>query len=364
MGLSDEERRSKLYYAVRGIRHAVRNWEEQVRDQYELDQCKELRDLTDQLWHSVFGKQTNGLHWFMGSSASNPVKTDDPSTPWEMGICLHLEEAVRKPNIMDRLDKNRPFNAVDFCDIPYLLTQAGERSLAGVFEVYAWIEQLIYGLRRYQDDFLTSYRAVDEIASKMLGECFDIFTRRSAYGQAYVIHQIIEILYGNPYPYQEENWDFVTRILSKHNIHHDMSKWMRRPMQEVCEIHKALVKRVAYAQDLAERGEGLHTWFKDRELRIDRLFVALRMGISIYEYDHIQKAILKTIEHAGGKRLRLRAERAMGRHKEEYKEVKKKEREKKPWERKDLNAYGWDAYREMDEFFKIEDERHGITRED
>ena len=88
------------------------------------------------------------------------------------------------------------------------------------------------------------------------------------------------------------------------------------------------------------------------------------MGISIYKYDHVKNKILKTIEHAGGKRLRLRAERAMRRHAEEYKETEKKEREKRPWERDDLNAYGWDAYREMDEFFKSEDQKHGITRED
>jgi len=355
MGLSNEERRTKMYYAVRGICGVVERWEERTRnDTYDFEKFKVVRDLTGQLWHGLFGKQSNGLHWIMGSSASNPMTTTDPSTPWEMGLCHHLEGVFNEPGPFD-FEGRRPFDAVEHCNIEHLLMHAGEHSLAGVYEIYAWCEQLIYALRRYNDEFLTQYSVVDKIVSNIMGECFTAFTQRGAFSQAYVLNQIIGILYGGgSYPYQEDKYDFVIRILSEHNIHHDMARWMRKPMQDVCEIHKVLALRVAYAQDLADRQGEAHLWGQDRELRLARLDATLQMGKSFYEYDHVRKKVLKTVEQAGGKRLRLRAERAMRRYAEMWKEDKTKEKERTRrdlCERNPLGVYGYDAWRETEKFF-------------
>jgi hypothetical protein len=265
-------------------------------------------------------------------------------------------------------DSKRPFDATEFCDIPYLLSNDRDEPAAGVFKIYGWTEQLIYYLRRYQDDFVKNYEVVSEIASDILGECFTIFSQHEQFARAYLIKEIMGILYGPAYPYREDEWDIATRIMVNHNLHHDIPSWMRKPLSELAAIHKHLEVRRAYAKELADRRGEAHRWANEPELLKERLLLALHMGRSIYKYEHIQKAILREVAKAPRAwRLLPLAKREMQETSEEIKKEEAGEKEKKRrrrWERNDLNVYGWRAYEELDEHFKEEDQRRGIPVEE
>jgi hypothetical protein len=347
MGLSDEERLSGIYYAIRGLTKISREWKGDKRiDGHESGRFVEVRDLIDELWHALLANESNALHWFMGSSSTNSIERD-PHTPWEMAIVHHLSEAVKEPSILDEHenDPNKEFDALRHTSLASLVRRDYEgHSLAYVVETYHWVEQLLYYLRRYPDEFLDRYEKISRIASNIMGECFNIFTGRDTIAKAYVIQEIMAILYGPEYPYRKEEWDEITKFMQAENMQHEMGKMMDWPLKEVAEHHIELVKAKTIAQ---RKGDNHNKYADDPQLFEARLFLMLKINASKFaQYEHIQRKLFDCFTNHP---LLPKVKKEVKRLVDGYTE--KKDKDKKYHDEKDfqvLDAYGYDGYRMMD----------------
>jgi len=358
MGLSDNERLGGVYFALKGLAGIRQSFEKDYQiDSYTRNEYKEVFDLVDQLWHGFFGHHTNALHWFMGSSSSNTI-THEPHTPWEMAICHHLEEAIRnKDEVIDLGDdSDRPFDALKHTSLASLVKEGFEGPALGyVVEVYQWVEQLIYYLRRYPDDFLEQHVEVSKITSKIMGECFRIFSNRSDIAKAYVIREMMQILYGNVYPYREEEWDVVTKFMQSDCTHHYFPRLMKKPLKELAEDHIALVKAHVKAKRKAKDQEKRHSLaYDDPEFFETRLLLMLKISRNLHEYEHVQEKLFKMLE---GHKLLQKVKKEVKRLAAEFKKNKKEDREERDNNERDLSqldAYHFDGYRMLSDFLDQE----------
>ena len=231
MGLSDEERVSGLFYAVDAMVEITDQLKERIKDNG-YQHPKKLVDYIDQLWHAFLGRFNNSAHWILGSSASNPV-TWGSSSPWGLAITHHCNGVLSDEDDLDTVlekqgkkNSKNEFDAFDgFLDIPGLLNSAGG-PYKQIYNIFSWSEQIVYYLRRYEDDFLAKMKDLSKIVSDIQGECFHLFKENKVYAKAYILNILAKMLYGPLYPYQVEKWDPLVRHLCDAYIHHDLSRMM------------------------------------------------------------------------------------------------------------------------------------------
>lgn len=181
MGLSNEERRSGIFWAIRRMVENARKLPEND------NRYTKLRELAEQLWPAYLGPQNNAMHWILGSSASNVVSGNN-YTPWDTGVGEQIESAARQP-------QEAPSDDPELCylSIKSLLPEPQTY----VYEVFSWSEQLVYYLRRYNDDFLRRYSKLSEVCSRIQGECFPKFSDDPAYARAYLASRICYQVYAS-----------------------------------------------------------------------------------------------------------------------------------------------------------------------
>ena len=148
MGLSDEERVTKMCWAVHNLSTMCRELEVG----YPKEPWQYLKDLGDRLWHAFLGGHSNGMFWIIGGALESGVT--GPNSPWGVLIESQCDEARRStekdpfkkdPNYFD------PFDG--FLDISGLIQHAREGSnKKKLLDIYRSTEFLIYGLRRYDDE--------------------------------------------------------------------------------------------------------------------------------------------------------------------------------------------------------------------
>jgi hypothetical protein len=352
MGLSDEERLEGMYGSLRELSEISKRWKEdyQVESYYRNDFVV-VRDLVDQLWHAFLGKQSNSIHWIMGSSTSNTI-THSPHTPWDMAVCHHLSDAIREKCDWAMEDSERPFDAMRFTSLVSLVKHGDRGTALGyVVEIYQWIEQLIYYMRRYPDEFLEGYKEVSEITSKIMGECFVIFSRREDVAKAYLIREIMDILYVSPYPYRKEEWDVVVQFMSGDCTHHDMSNLMKWDIKDLAKEHITLVKAVTKAR---RKAEDRREFQDDPDLIKARLFFVLKVSHGLHEYKHKREDLYKILEgHKLLPKVKKEVDRLVAEYEKDKKEVKEK-RDDDDWDMKQLEAYPWEGYRILSDFLDEE----------
>lgn len=240
MGLSNEERISGIYYAINNM---VEIADDIRREKEAFNFPKKLMGLVDQLWHAFLGGTRNSAHWILGSSATNRV-TWGSASPWGIAaINHHTDKLLEEENILDQMEKDKPFDAFEgFLDISGLLNQVN-KIYGVIYDLYSWSEQVVYYLRRYEDEFLSRYTDLSKVISDIQGECFHLFKDSDVYSRAYILNNICKFLYGKFYPYREEEWDSFTKFLSKNCGHHDLSRMMREGnLKTLAEIHIKLHK--------------------------------------------------------------------------------------------------------------------------
>ena len=343
MGLSNEERKSGIYWGLYRLNRLVREWKE-CKDKYPPKGTEEILDLLDKLWHSFLCDQSNGIHWFMGSSSSNTIHCDGGNTPWEVAMIEHCSK-VYKPKDYLHPDREKPYDAMEMLTIPYLLHDTYEGwSKSYVFQVYQEMENLVYYLRRYKDDFMEGYPELNASISKIMGLCFEIFASEEDYAKAYVIHEMMKIMYGPRYPYSEDEWDIVTKIMSKHNIHHDAARLMKWQLKDLAVHHVALVKAYVAARKRLE-----HKWIEDAELLQLRMTLICEFSHSLHEYKHTRKAVLdELVDSTLNTDIPAFAILLEKKAVEFEKNKKNKDSEgNDEYLRNELNAYGYQAYSEM-----------------
>lgn len=223
MGLSNEERVAGLYWAINAIVKHGRYLHECL-NEYRKSQYKYLFDSINNLWHNFLGNQRNSAHWIIGSSATGTIKWDD-NTPWGRGIIYNCDEAKENDSdVFDAFDR--------FLDIPGLLGHADDE-YRHVYTIYAWTEQAIYYLRRYDDDLSKRLEDLSKNISDIYGEFFSIFTGSQTYTCAYMLNKILKMIYGTGYPHNKDGMDAFTLYLQEEHIHHHINRMMRVREQSI-----------------------------------------------------------------------------------------------------------------------------------
>jgi hypothetical protein len=279
-----------------------------------------------------------------------------------MAITGHLEGIAQKINRDDppweNPDYKPPFNAIDFTNIQYLLNHGENWEAYGVaqgyiFRIYQWVEQLIYYLRRYNDDFLARFKELSDLVANIQGECYRVFSQNPNYAKAYLIREMMDILYGPGYPY-DPNPDVVTRILTKETLHHDFTSLMKWPLETLAKHHVDMVRARVKAQRKAEER---HKYGADEELLRLRLFKTIEFSRKSHEYEHIRKSIVKLLEDSPLAKYIPEVEKEWDRLAAEFKE-KKEDKDDQYSDDSDLRAlyaYGpWRGYEFISDF--LEDE--------
>ena len=356
MGLSNEERLTGIYWSLYRIDKVLETWSwQREREDYISREVDRVFDLVGQLWPAFIGKMSNGMHWAIGSDTSSTLR-DGPDTPWAVAVSLHCGKAYDELHEGIRAwrdpDYQKPFDALKHTSIQYLVSHHGENAKGYIFEIYQEMEQIVYYLRRYDDDFLKKYSFLSDLVAKIMGACFTIFSDHEGFGKAYVIHQMMEIMYGSKYPHQEENWDIATQILVKHMIHHDFIRLMDHnvELKDLAAHHIEMVKAKVAAM---HRFEG-QDWSQDIDLLRIRVTTALQLGHSVHEYAHIRKEVLQQIADSplAGE---INTFKALLEKKAEEFAVKKAAKDSDSsddYHTKELDAYGFSAGSEMYDFMK------------
>lgn len=259
MGLSNTERYAGVLRTAKKIYENASN----IPNGYDT---KAIREHALKIWSAIFGTTSNSAHWIMGSSATNEVVRGD--SPWAVSLMEHWEEERSKDNFFKRVSQDAPFDPFDWSLSISGLLESVDKGHARVYDVYAWTEQLIYYVRRYQDEFMEGYRGLSDWASTTMGLCFAHFYQYDLYARAYTYNQICEKLYKN---------SKVEKIATKQCWHHNFSgRFKDYSLEELMAFHMRLfVKEPA-----------LKTLFD----------VALEMMARSYHYDHQYNEFVKYLK--------------------------------------------------------------------
>lgn len=271
MGLSNEERLSGIYYSIDSMVDIVDSLKE-YHEGYEFS--KKLAGFVDQLWHAFLGKNHNGAHWVLGSSAGNAV-TWGTASAWGIAAINHHTQKVLNTE-EDPFKKSDDFDPFEhFLGLPGLLHQAGCQYKA-IYEIFGWTEQAIYYLRRYDDELLKGLEPLSKLISDIQGECFKLFKRQDYYARAYILNILCKMIYGKDYPYQKEKWDAFTKFLISACGHHDLNRLMTEgELKALAELH---VK--------------MHRLEKDNKLTVmNRVEAFLILAGHKFHYDHVYKKL-------------------------------------------------------------------------
>lgn len=273
MGLSNEERIKGLYWTISKMNDLI----SESKDDFCYD--KELPKLIKKLWHAFLGTTRNSSHWILGSSATNIVRWST-TTPWGIAVTHYCNGILEKKSELFKKPKNF-FDAFEgFLDITGLLQQV-DRQYSTTYEIYSYNEQIIYYLRRYDDELLSDLEELSCLTSNIHGECFKLFSQNEVYARAYVLNIVLKLIYGDYYPYQEEKWDILTKHLSKNHCHHDLSRIMHEgELKQLSELH---VK--------------LHQAKETKKLTLMmRLEAFLMLAGHRYHYDHIFNTLVQSLK--------------------------------------------------------------------
>jgi bifunctional DNA-binding transcriptional regulator/antitoxin component of YhaV-PrlF toxin-antitoxin module len=350
MSLSNEERRNGIYWSLDRINCIVGDLKSRKED-FVPDGIVHMLELVDQLWPKFLGKVTNSLHWVMGSSTSRTIK-GEAATPWEVAVSYHCEMAYSKINDSDDWEEKEDlFNALEFENIPNLLRLEYNWSEGSAFEIYQEMEQIVYYLRRYNDEFLKSYNELDDLVSKIMGVCFGIFSKNSNFAKAYVIHEILEIIYGPKYPYQEDKNDVVTKIAVKENLHHSFGRLMGRniALEDIIPHHITLVKLKAVAVSKLD-----NNWIDDIDLLRLRMTVVCELCKCIHEFKHIREDLINSLKDSPLTSEIKFFENLLKKKTVELETTKKTKdlQSTKDRSAKDLDVYGYSATSDMWSFIR------------
>jgi len=278
--LSNEERRSGIFWAIRRVVECARGLPAQ-------ELYAKIKEFAEDLWPAYLGNQRNGSHWILGSSASNDVVGKN-YTPWDTAVAENIEKSLKTDaNDFPGNDDFDPFQG--FLDIEGLLEEPHHT----VYKLFAWTEQLVYYLRRYEDEFLRRYPKLSDLCAKIHGECFTCFEAEEAFARAYLVHQICKVLYSDNCP--KEKRDEVTQFLYEKHFHHNFGSTVHSSgitLKRLTEIHTELLRIKRDNRQLYKNC-------------VRRMLFALELAGGHFCYAHQHKELREHLETAAWKRVDL-----------------------------------------------------------
>jgi hypothetical protein len=264
MGLSDEERLAKMYWSAKYLYELGCDLQKSS-----FEHKEPLSSLCKQVWTKLLGKDNNSGYWILGGALANSVT--DTTNGWAIALAskfndVHSErQDVRFGTIRD---SNKDFDPFDgFLNIRGLILN-NSTDYTMVYDIYAYTENMIYALRRYEDEFLKRFLDLSNLISEIQGVCFGIFTTNDLYAKAYLANQIFEKkFYAN---------DTIKRLAEKDHWHHHYSLILQWSLDEIMRLHK----------ELFNKEPTLHSLIK---------YSLITMGRR-YHYKHSFDALIKDLE--------------------------------------------------------------------
>lgn len=226
MGLSDQERNEKLYWACHNLTERDRNLPAEVA----LLDLRPLRTAIGQLWPAFLRHNSRTTHWLLGSSATNTVTEAD--SPWSAALLGHFQKAQQDESKL-KGDDFDPFDGL--LNIEGLLTHSHLRGTADVWAIFAWSEEATYALRRYDDSYLEKHRELDNALSIVQGVCYGVFQADEIFACAYLLNQILVKLY------QDKD---LAKVFTEGYWHHALSRPItdHDPLRTVMKWDRALIE--------------------------------------------------------------------------------------------------------------------------
>lgn len=283
MGLSNRERTGKILYSVKEIVSKADQIKKAKREFSMDERLQKILVLCDHLWPSLLGAEQNAIHWLFGSASSNPVDQENEDL-WSIAVCSLIpraEEGVIKSE--DDFLPKMGFNPLDsMLSIPCLLKGLENWDVAFVCEIYGLIENIIYALRRYNDNFLKEKQLFSDLVANIQGTCFSILYDNIDFSRCYIAHEIYKILYTDHYRLEKSETykDVVDEWMHFENMHHDITRAVGRSGENI--------KWLAEQHLLLLGSEG-------SDLKKNRVLVAIRMAGRRYHYDHKIKKMFEIL---------------------------------------------------------------------
>ncbi len=281
MGLSDYERNQKILWAVHNLTTLGKKIQEE--ELYIADSdpdYQKIKSLTEELWYSIWGKSGNGGFWLFGSDTN--IQRDNCSL-WS--VALYDKVAVRKEGViyMDDLKKERELSILDEMLKLDQLIEVYSHNDGVVYEIYQWVQQIQYAVNRYQDELAAKHIDLMKICSKLIGECFSVFSRSENFALAYIMCQVSELLYTkNSDPKDEKKWDVATKYLVENHGHHAI----RNPFNHLPPISKLDEAKKLWKSLYLDQSEE------------NRLFLFYSL-VERHEFDHKYKKLIEIAEEKG-----------------------------------------------------------------
>lgn len=217
MGLSNGERNTYIFNAIKNIVALSKNLKH--------DDFDEIKQHINMLWPSTIGSTSNGLHWIVGSSATNQIGWDDFSV---FSVALkdgfdddkaYIEENEHKkkdPNYKSMREiRNDYFDPMDKLGIKDLIENSDSylaKEYSIIYEIFAWTEQLVYALRRYDDEYRRGLSKLSEVIASIQGDCFPFFSN-VVFRQAYLSYHMFNILF-----HKREIEDAIKNLYLFHDV--------------------------------------------------------------------------------------------------------------------------------------------------
>jgi len=225
MGLSDEERYSKMTFAC----HNLYQLKKEFKNQYPYEH---LYQLLNDVWPTLLKPHNNNMLWLLGTDFDDPQPISEKSV-WTVALGNKLDILNRKIEGNSCLDDihliTDHLNMKDFI----LYSNAYDNQmLSKVADVYEWTESAFYALRRYRDEFESNFEDLAKILSNIQGECFKHFNDNEVFTNAFLARGCVLGLLNSNLNIKEK--------CEKMNWHHTLNTAARLNEKDLLYYHKLI----------------------------------------------------------------------------------------------------------------------------
>jgi len=216
MGLSNEERIHKCFYAANQITNIAKSLVldyDNFKNHNSRKIIERLKEECLKLLPALFGNKRNPFFWFLGTDEEVGFSK---TSLWSLAIGPKIENAITPEAFRERekmLGKEFSKMDRDLFEIKGYL----DSELKKVYDIYLWSQQFLYASNRYIDKLAKEYSQANGIIAHILNECFNIFDAEDQYTEAYLKSRIFPLLIGAKKYSSYEEWDSLTKfILANH----------------------------------------------------------------------------------------------------------------------------------------------------
>lgn len=225
MGLSNEERYSKMTFAC----HNLYQLRTSFKDQYGFEN---LYDLLNKVWPSLLNNYSNNSLWFLGTDFEDE-RPNSENSAWTVALGSELYALNREVSGGIDLDGIELIeDDLRMIDFVYRSDAYDYEKLAKLAEVYQWTEAAFYGLRRYRDDFEAEFSKLNDVLSNIQGECFKHFTENDVFTKAFLARGcVMKLIHSDPK---------IREYCEKKYWHHAFSTSSRLDKEDLLYYHKVI----------------------------------------------------------------------------------------------------------------------------